>query len=132
VSNQHDPAPLPDGLDRPVADGQQTPLRGRLLVLAFLKRLEALEARMHQHCSNSSRPPSTDTPTTKRRRRMSAAERRKPGGQPGHPGHQHILMASTATVALLPDVCSCGHAGFADLIPWPITLQKGNKTPDRL
>jgi transposase len=63
----------------------------RLVVLTLLKRLEALEARVHQNSSNSSRPPSTDAPATKRQRRMPAAEHRKPGGKPGHPGHAQVL-----------------------------------------
>ena len=90
MSDRHDPAPLPDGLDLPVAEWQQTPRSVRLLGLALLKRLEA---RMHQNLSNSSRPPSTDAPTTKRQRRRPAAERRKPGGKPGNPSHQQIYQS---------------------------------------
>jgi transposase len=118
VSDRHDPAPLPDGLDLPAADWQQTPQSVRLLVLTLLKRLEALEARVPQNSSNSSRPPSTDAPPTKRPRRMPAAERRTPGGKPGPPGPQQMLRAPRATVALFPEVCSCGPAGFADLRPY--------------
>jgi transposase len=118
VSDRHDPAPLPDGLDLAAADWQQTPLHVRLLVLALLKRLDALESRVHQNSSNSSRPPSTDAPTTKRQRRKHAAEQRQPGGQPGHPGHPPMLLAPTATVALCPEVCACGFPGFADVTPY--------------
>ena len=114
----HDPAPLPDGLDLPADDWQQTPLRVRLLVLALLKRLEALEARVHQNSSNSSRAPSTDAPATKRQRRMPAAERRKPGGKPGHPGHPQVLLEPTVTVALFPEGCACGHRGLVELRPY--------------
>jgi transposase len=117
VSDQHAPAPLPVGLDLSANAWQQTPLRVRRLVVALLKCLAARAARVPQHSSPSSRPPSTDAPSTKRHRRMKAAERRQPGGQPRHPGHPQRLMAPTVTVALCPDGCACGHAGCADLSP---------------
>jgi transposase len=118
VSDRHDPAPLPEGLDLPAADWQQTPLSVRLLVLALLKRLETLEARLHQTSSNSSRPPSTDAPSTKRQRRMPATERRQPGGKRGHPGHPQVLLEPTATVALFPEGCACGHRELGELTPY--------------
>jgi transposase len=118
VSDPLDPAPLPEGLPLPAAEWHQTPLSVRLVVLTLLKRLEMLEARLHQDSSNSSRPPSTDAPLKKRQRRMQAAERRKPGAKPGHPGHPHVLLEPTATVALFPDVCSCGQRGRVALTPY--------------
>jgi hypothetical protein len=59
VSDPHDPALLPDGLDLPAAEWQQSPLSMRLLVLTLRKRMETLETRLHQNSANSSRPPST-------------------------------------------------------------------------
>jgi transposase len=118
VSTTLDPVPLPEGLEISAEDWQQTPLSVRLVVLTLLKRLEALEARLHQNSSNSSRPPSTDTPSTKRQRRMKAPERRKPGSKPGHAGHQQVLLAPTATIALFPGTCACGHLGFTDAVPY--------------
>ena len=82
-----DPAPLPDGLGISAEDWQQTPTNVRHHFLSLLKRVETLEARFNQDSSNSSRPPSTDSPAKKRARRTHAAERRKPGAKPGHPGH---------------------------------------------
>ena len=64
-----DPIPLPDGLGIPVEDWQQTPTSVRHQVLSLLKRVDVLEARFHQDSSNSSRPPSTDSPAKKRQRR---------------------------------------------------------------
>ena len=114
MSDVLDPAPLPEGLGIPAEEWHQTPLSVRLVVLTLLKRVEALEARLHQNSSNSSRPPSTDAPATKRQRRLHAAERRKPGGKPGHRGHPQVLLEPTATVALLPAACACGHREFSD------------------
>jgi transposase len=96
-------------------DWQHTPLSVRLVVLTLLKRLEALESRLHQNSSNSSRPPSTDASSTKRQRRRNAAERRKPGAKPGHRGHPQVLLEPTATISLLPDACPGGHTGLAEL-----------------
>ena len=118
MSNALDPAPLPEGLGIPAEEWQQTPLSVRLVVLTLLKRLEALETRLRQDSSHSSRPPSTDAPATKRHRRMPAAERRKPGGTPGHPGHPQVLLEPTATVALFPEGCACGQRAFAELPPY--------------
>ena len=115
MSDVLDPAPLPEGCGIPAADWQQTPLSVRLVVLSLLKRLEALEARLHQDSSHSSRPPSTDASAKKRQRRRPAAERRKPGGKPGHPGHPQVLLVPTATISLFPDACPCGHTELADL-----------------
>jgi transposase len=118
VSDLLDPTPLPEGLPIPAAEWQQTPRSVRLVVLTLLKRLEALEARLRQDSSNSSRPPSTDVPLKKRQRRMPAAERRKPGAKPGHPGHPHVLLEPTTTVSLLPEVCACGQRELAELTPY--------------
>jgi Family of unknown function (DUF6444) len=47
----------------PPEDWHHTPTSVRQQVLALMKRVEALEARLHRDSSNSSRPPSTDFPT---------------------------------------------------------------------
>ena len=118
MSDVIDPAPLPAGLGIPAEAWPQTPLSVRLVVLTLLKRVEALEARLHQNSSNSSRPPSTEAPATKRQRRLPAAERRKPGGKPGHRGHPQVLLDPTATVVLLPAACACGHREFSTVTPY--------------
>lgn len=109
-----DPAPLPEGLGIPAANWHQTPTSVRPHFLSLLKRVETLEARFHQDASNSSRPPSTDSPAKKRARRTPAAERRQPGAQLGHPGHPQVLLEPTASVSLLPEACACGHRGLAE------------------
>jgi transposase len=118
VSDVLDPTSLPEGLGIPAADWHQTPVSVRLVLLALLKRLKTLEARLHQHSSHSSQPPSTDVPSTKRQRRIPAAERRQPGGKRGHPGHPQALLEPTATLALFPQGCACGHRGLVELSPY--------------
>jgi transposase len=112
-----DPTPLPEGLGIPAADWRQTPTSGRHQCLALLTQVDSLEARLQRDSSSSSRPPSTDALSTKRQRRTKAAERRKPGAKPGHPGHPQMLLEPTATVALCPETCPCGHPRLSDLGP---------------
>src|SRR5437660_1134030 len=49
-------------------------------------KVAELTERLNQNSRNSSKPPSTDSPAT-RPRRTHESSGRKPGGQPGHPGH---------------------------------------------
>jgi len=54
-------------------------------------RVQALEARLGQTSTTSSRPPSADPPQAPPRPPRSPSGRR-PGGQPGHPAHQRSLL----------------------------------------
>jgi len=53
--------------------------------------VETLAARLQQHSTTFSRPPSSDSPSKKPRRRTTAATPRKAGGKLGHPGHRQVL-----------------------------------------
>lgn len=80
--------------------------------IADLERQLALR---QQNSTTTSKPPSSDglagRPRVRGRRTKS---RRKPGGQPGHPGHSRPLVAAARVntmVALFPDACRhCHHA----------------------
>ena len=74
------------------------------LVLVFEQRIAALEARLGQNSSNSSRPPSSDGPQVKRGvpRRPSG---RKRGGQKGHPGHKRVILPPDEVVDHKPSRC---------------------------
>src|SRR5439155_17443257 len=54
-------------------------------------RVQALEARLGQNSTNSSRPPSSDPPATPPRPPAPPTGRRR-GGQPGHPPHQRAVV----------------------------------------
>jgi len=60
-----------------------------------------LEERLRQNSQNSSRPPSSDAPAG-RRPEPRAPSGRKPGGQPGHEGHQRLLLAEEAVDTIVP------------------------------
>lgn len=75
------------------------------------KRIAALEDRVGRDSSNSSRPPSSDSPY--KRSPPKAPSGRKPGGQPGHPGStRHLLKAQDVDhfVPHWPTTCTCGCA----------------------
>lgn len=63
---------------------------------ARIAELEAENARLRgdagKNSQNSSKPPSTDSPEQRAARRKAAGSGRKPGGQPGHEGHQRALV----------------------------------------
>jgi len=84
------PATLPEAHARIVAVEAEND-RLQAVVGQLEARVQALEARLGQNSTNSSRPPSADPPEAPPRppRRPTG---RRPGGQPGHPAHQRALL----------------------------------------
>lgn len=78
---------------------------------------ERLRAQTEQSSRNSSIPPSKDRLQHKKPRRKKATGRKR-GGQPGHTGVTRPLVPveqlSAPPVAILPEVCPCGHAFAPD------------------
>lgn len=59
---------------------------------ALTARIEALEERLRANSSNSSKPPSADSPFRTEPRKVKEPSGKKPGGQPGHPGKARTLL----------------------------------------
>ncbi len=82
------------------------------LVASLERRIAALEARLDQNSSNSSKPPSTEPLQAKRQPPKPASKKRR-GGQTGHKGHARELVPAeqlTFAVEIKPHSCSgCGH-----------------------
>jgi transposase len=76
------------------------------------KQIEDLRARLNLNSSNSSRPPSTDSPYQSKE---TGKEKKKPGAKRGHKGHRQIMLDPTDTKIIQPDTCSCGNTTFHDL-----------------
>src|SRR6266545_1085855 len=77
--------------------------------------LERQLALLQQKSSTTSKPPPSDGLAGQQRTRgRRTKSRRKPGGQPGHPGHSRPLVPIervNAMVELFPDACRhCQHA----------------------
>src|SRR5688572_5361687 len=75
------------------------PPEAQVYIEALLARVAALEAavkelteRLEQDSSHSSRPPSSDRSSRKGPKRRRQSSGRRPGGQPGHPGHTRDLI----------------------------------------
>ena len=103
--------PLPDDLwAKTPADVQAAILA---LVRSFEQRIAALEARLNQNSSNSSRPPSAEPLHVKRQPPRPTSKKRR-GGQVGHKRHTRDLVPVerlTRSVEIKPPSCSgCGHA----------------------
>jgi len=80
------------------------------------KRIADLERQLAgrmKDSTNSSKPPSSDGPAAARRAKPARCRgRRKPGGQPGHPGRHRELVPPEGvdqTISVLPS--NCGHCG---------------------
>lgn len=78
-------------------------------IRALEERLAKLEARLSQDSSNSSKPPSTDSPF--KRPPPKSPTGRRPGGQVGHPGHHRELATPTHHVSV--NATHCAHCGVA-------------------
>jgi transposase len=82
-------------------------------------RVASLEARLQQDATNSSRPPSSDSPYKNPRRRTGSSTRtRKGGGKAGHPGHRQVLLAPTSVEDRLPEMCACRSSAFGLVSPY--------------
>ena len=103
----------------------------------LLKKVEALEAEVKElreklktNSNNSSRAPSQDPFRAFRHRPPSG---RKPGGQPGHPGHQRVLVPADQVhemIELLPSICPhCSSKQF-DLQPIAIECRQVVELPE--
>ena len=77
-------------------------------VVVLTAKVEVLEAQLGQNSSNSSRPPSSDSPAERQERPRRPPSGKKPGGQPGHDGHQRQLIPPeqvTRSTDLYPEHC---------------------------
>jgi transposase len=82
---------------------------------------QALKEKLSTNSNNSSKPPSQD-PFRNTRKRKSTGK--KPGGQPGHPGHKRTLIPVdqvSEMVDLIPE--SCSSCGCADFDETPISIE---------
>lgn len=95
------------------------------LIDQLQRRITDLEERLGLNSSNSSKPPSSDSPFTPPSRTERRASKRKPGGQKGHPGstlrrvetpdhvvvHRPANCASCGTSLEGVEACSVEHSG---------------------
>jgi transposase len=78
---------------------------------ALLARVQQLETQRGGHSQNSHRPPASDGPRQPPRSQRERSGRR-PGGQPGHPGHT-LALAATPDTVVTHHPAACARCGLA-------------------
>ena len=104
---------------------QDAPRETLLEVIQFLlkktvlleSRVAELKTRLAANSSNSSKPPSTDSPFTKPAKKSSKPHGR-PGGKTGHSGVRYQLLEPTKKHEVLPELCTCGSHEFKGCKPY--------------
>jgi len=87
------------------------------IISCLEKRITELETRLNANSSNSSKPPSSDSPYAKPKTKVSGTKG-KPGAKKGHKGTRYQMLAPTTEVTLLPETCACGHPEFTQCQPY--------------
>ncbi len=73
-------------------------------------QVQRLRDRAAQNSQNSSRPPSTDGPEQPKPKSLRKRSKRKPGGQPGHPGRTLQSSDTPQHIQVYPALeCECGE-----------------------
>jgi len=90
-------------------------------VKALLEKVRVLEGRLALDSSNSSQPPASDGLAKTSPRNLRKKTGRKPGGQPGQPGHtlNPVKKPDHQKVHRL-DRCPCGQCGGVSLQNQPV------------
>jgi len=94
-------------------------LQQRLVELE--QRVKELEGQVARNSSNSGKPPSTDGLAKPAPKSLRQKTGRRPGGQPGHPGHtlQPVAQPDHTRVHAL-DRCTCGECHGCSLRHQPV------------
>ena len=85
------------------------------------KRIKALEDRLGQNSSNSSKPPSSDWP--KKQRSLRTKSGKFPGGQKGHKGH-NLKMVTVPDATIVHGVSACCRCGSSLMDTKPAGYRK--------
>ena len=75
------------------------------------KKIDQIESKLQQDSSNSSRPPSSDSPY---KRKPKDKKRRKPSV------HKQVMLDPTQSEEVKPERCSCGCEEFGESRPYPM------------
>ena len=77
-------------------------------ILELKERIKALEDRLGQNSSNSSKPPSSDW--SKKQRSLRTKSGKSPGGQKGHKGH-NLKMVTVPDATIVHGIFACCKCG---------------------
>jgi transposase len=96
----------------------------------LLEENQALREKLNTNSTNSSKPPSQDPNRTSRH---SQSTGRKPGGQPGHPGHKRVICPPekvNRTVEVKPEVCPECTSWVFDRTPVSVEVRQVIELPE--
>jgi len=82
----------------------------------FKQRIDELERRLNANSTNSSKPPSSDSPYAKPKAKSGV--KGKSGAKKGHRGSRYQMLKPTNEVPVAPEACSCGHRHFNKCQPY--------------
>ena len=92
------------------------------VVVGLEGRIAALEAKLNQNSTNSSKPPSSDGPHVKPAPPKTPSGKRR-GGQPGHPKHERVILPPDRVIDHRPPRCRRCAAPLTGDDPHPIVDQ---------
>ena len=95
----------------PREDWELIPAAVKAYIQTLEQRLHKLEERTKRNSTNSSQPPSADSPY-KKRSSSSPKPHGKPGGKKGHKGSRQQFLEPSEVIPLHPDRCQCGSHDF--------------------
>jgi transposase len=102
--------PTPEQVQAVYEQGEEATIALVTQLIAVIQNLEArvqtLEDQLTKNSGNSSKPPSSDGLTKPRPHNLRTASGKRPGGQPGHPGHT-LEMAEQPQHLCVHSVTSC-------------------------
>jgi transposase len=102
-------------------------------VQALLAEVQTLKGQLDKDSHNSSKPPSSDG-LARKPKSLRQKSGRKPGGQPGHPGHRVLLAKTPDEVVVHRPMrcCACQQALPDDAPGWSERRQVQDLPPVRL
>lgn len=96
----------------------------------LLAENQVLREQLNTNSNNSSKPPSQDP---NRKSRHSESTGRKPGGQPGHPGHRRTLYPPEKvckTIEVRPEICPGCTSWAFERIPVAVEVRQVIDLPE--
>lgn len=109
---------------RQIAEQHRVIAEHQAALLRLTAQVKQLQDRLATDSHNSSKPPSSDG-LARRPQRRRPKSGKKPGGQPGHPGHTLAMVAHPdQTLAHLPETCTACQASLAAVPATEITCRQ--------
>jgi len=114
----------------PKEDWELVPISVKAYILDIETSNNKLEERLNRNSTNSSQPPSANSPYVKPVKSEPKKPHGKPGGKKGHKGSRQQLLEPKVVVPLFPETCSCGSNKFNHPEPDPYYTHQHIELPE--